>query len=285
MKTLFTNTMVTLGLALGLGCISRAFGDLPATAPPEKTLEGVATSISQPDKTNLVKTFWSSKTVNLADDCKVLLPDKSGAGLAALRPGQRVKINYENIHGVRVAHQIEQENMAFTGHVMAMDPTNHLLTLRHRGLDKTFQIAGDCKVVLRNQKTGTFAEVQPGHRVTVTYELPGGVTTARVIAQTSEVFNGALTAIDLTDRTVKAESLMNGKKFNLADDCAIVISGKPDAKLSDLKLGDKLVFSYHDVNGVNIVSRIGTVPAPSEPMSTAARRPNYNYGMPLTPPY
>ena len=61
MKTLFTNTMVTLGLALGLGCISRAFGDLPATAPPEKTLEGVATSISQPDKTNLVKTFWSSK--------------------------------------------------------------------------------------------------------------------------------------------------------------------------------------------------------------------------------
>jgi len=49
-------------------------------------------------------------------------------------------------------------------------------------------------------------------------------------------------------------------KFNVADNCAIVINGKSDGQLSDLKPNDKLVFSYDEVNGVNVVSRI----APAE---------------------
>jgi hypothetical protein len=90
----------------------------------------------------------------------------------------------------------------------------------------------------------------------VTYETPNDIATARQIAQTSESFAGTLTAIDLDERTVKAKTLFDTKKFNLVDNCAIVINGKTDARLSDLKPEDKLVFSYDEINGVNVVNRI-----------------------------
>lgn len=46
------------------------------------------------------------------------------------------------------------------------------------------------------------------------------------------------------------------KKFNVGDDCAVVINGKPGGKLTDLRPGESLMFSYDNVNGVNVVNRI-----------------------------
>ena len=93
--------------------------------------------------------------------------------------------------------------------------------------------------------------------------------TARQIAQTSATFNGSLTAIDLNDRTVKAKHAFGTKKFNLADNCAIIVNGKSDGKLRDLKPGDDLAFSYDVVNGVNVVTRIATVDTPVEAVTAS----------------
>jgi hypothetical protein len=101
--------------------------------------------------------------------------------------------------------------------------------------------------------------------VTVTYETPDGTPTAREIAQTSMEFTGTLTAIDLGEKTVKAKAMFDTKKFNVADNCAIVINGKTDGQLSDLKPNDKLVFSYDEINGINVVNRIA--PAEVQPNS------------------
>src|SRR5208283_135208 len=108
-------------------------------------------------------------------------------------------------------------------------------------------------VMLRNEKPGNFADIHPGDHVTVTYEMPGGTPTVREIAQTSMAFTGTLTAIDLGAKTVKAKALFDTKKFNVADNCTIVINGKTDGKLSDLKPNDQLVFNYDQINGVNVV--------------------------------
>ena len=59
---------------------------------------------------------------------------------------------------------------------------------------------------------------------------------------------------------MKAKASFNTKKFNVGDDCAVVINGKPDGKLTDLRPGESLMFSYDEVNGVNVVNRI----APAE---------------------
>jgi hypothetical protein len=90
----------------------------------------------------------------------------------------------------------------------------------------------------------------------ITYEVPDGKATARQIAQTSETFRGDLTAIDLDQKTMKAKAMFTAKKFNIGDDCVVVINGKPNGKLTDLKPGESLTFSYYNINGVNVVDRI-----------------------------
>lgn len=282
MNAILTRKMATLGMALGLGCGSQVLADTTGATPKEKTLKGLALRIDPVGKTVLVKGFWGTKRLNVAEDCRVLSPEKSEAGLADLRTGQALAIHYQSVQGVLVAHQIAQQNLTFAGVVGAIDPANHTLTLRRHALDKTFQIGDGCKVVLRDDRAGTLADVLTGHRVKVIYEIPNGTATARQIAQKSAAFSGALTAVDLNDRTLKAKNMLSAKTFNVADGCTIVIAGKPDARLSDLKLGEKLVFNYEEVKGVNIVNRIGTAEAGQEPPTTASGQP-HNSGVPTIP--
>jgi hypothetical protein len=201
--------------------------------------------------------------------------DKNDALVTDLRPGANVMVRYQDAHGVLIADRVEQQPMRFEGMVKAIDPDKRVLILHRPGLTKTLQIADNCKITLRNDKPGTLADILPGSHVTVTYETPAGKPTAREIAQTSIAFTGSLTAIDLGDRTLKARAVFETKKFNVADNCAIVINGKTDAQFSDLKPNDRLVLNYDEINGVNVVNRIA--PAEARTKSAAVTAPNKGY--------
>ena len=269
-------TLLTLGAALSLGSARPALADSTVSAANEKTANGVLRSVDQQEKTVQLKSFWGTRKFNLATDCKVTLQGKPDASLAELRPGQKVQIGYERVQGVLVAYHISQENVNFTGYVMSIDPPRRTMTVRSHMLDKTFFIANDCKVLLRD-KAGTVPDIQPGNYVTVTFETPDSEGTAHEIVLASVTFKGAMTAIDMNDRTLKAKAMLTAKKFNLADDCQIVIGDRPGAKMSDLKLGDQLVISYDDQKGVNIVNRIEVSGRASENATTAAvQRPRSN---------
>jgi hypothetical protein len=121
---------------------------------------------------------------------------------------------------------------------------------------KPFTFAGESKVILAGGKAGKFDDVKIGHKVAVVYELPGDKPVAWRIEQKSETFSGSLTAINATERTVRAKHLVGEKKFQLASDCRILVNGKPDATLSDLRLGQKFTFSYEEVDGIKVVNRI-----------------------------
>lgn len=250
-----------------------ASADQAATAAkPDKNYTGTIISVSPTEHTLDVRGFLFSKKFNLGDNCTYVLLENPGGTIGDLRLGEKVAVKYQDASGVFVADRVKQEPMRYEGMVTAIDPENHTLTVHVRGMDKTFQIADDCSVVLRDDKSGTLNEIQVGNHVTVTYETPNDTLTARQIAQTSATFTGTLTAIDLGERTVKAKTLFDTKKFNLADNCAIVINGKTDGQLSDLKPDEQLVFSYNDVNGINVVNRIAdantapqTVTAKSSP--------------------
>jgi Cu/Ag efflux protein CusF len=265
------NTMKTnalrVGAAVGVSVLTvtaalRASADQMATAArPEKSYTGLVTSVDPKEHVLNVKKWalWNKK-FTLGADCACTFVDQGAGTINDLRPGQRVRVGYQNAHGVLVAGTVAQQPMRCDGTIKTIDPTQHALVLRGHGRDRKFQIANDCNVRLRNDKAAELGDVQTGDYVTVTYEKPDETPTARQIAQTSETFTGALTAIDLDGKTVKARSLMETKRFNVGDNCAIVINGKPDGKLSDLKLNEKLVISYDAVDGVNVVNRI----APSE---------------------
>jgi len=238
-------------------------------AKPDKTYTGTIVTVDPKDNLLDVKGFLFSKKFNLGDTCAYTIVGKETGALGDLRPGQRVTVGYQDAHGVLVADRVTQQPMRDEGMVKAIDPTTQTMTLHVGVMDKTFQLPADCEVMLRGGKSGTIADIQPGYHVTVTYEVTNGKPTSREIAQTSATFTGDLTAIDLDQKTLKAKATFTTKKFNVGDDCAILVNGQPAGKLTDLRPGESLTFSYDDVNGVNIVNRIA--PAGTSSSSVAEK--------------
>jgi len=262
------NWMAVCAAVLTATAVFRASADQTATAArPEKSYTGTVASVDPKENTLEVKGFVLSKKFNLGAACDYVLLDKGTGTVNDLRPGEKVTVSYQDAHDVLIADRVGQQPMRFEGMVTVIDANTHALILHRPTLDKQFQIADDCKIVLRDEKPGTFADIHPGNHVTVTYETPVGTPTAREIAQTSIEFTGMLTAIDLGEKTVKARAMFGSKKFNVADNCAIVINGRTDGQLGDLKPNDKLVFSYDEINGINVVNRIA--PAEAQPNSVA----------------
>ena len=245
----------------------RASADDPSAkttaAKPDKTYTGTVVSVDPQEHMLDVKGFLFSKRFNLGDTCAYKMAGEETGAIGDLRPGQRVTVGYQDAGGVLIADRVTQRPLREEGMVKAIDPVAHTLTLHVGIMDKTYQLSADCDVMLRGHKPGAITGIQTGDHVTVTYEIPDGKPTAREIAQTSATFTGDLTAIDLGQNTLKAKDTFATKKFNMGDDCAIVVNGKPDGKLTDLRPGESLTFSYDDVNGVNIVNRIA--PAGTEP--------------------
>ena len=254
-KTLSLGAIIG-GLVLMLMGTPKAAADETAAALPHKTYTGMVMSVNAKERTLELQGVFLQRKFNLGDNCTYAFVDKDAGAISDLRPGQRITVAYQESHGVRVADRITQEPLKYEGTVKAFDQIGRTLILRGRGMDRSFQIGSDCKVMLRGYKPGTLADIQAGNYITVTYELPDAKPTAREIAQTSETFTGVLTAIDLDAKTVKAKALFDTRKFTLGDNCAIVINGKTGGQLADLKPNDKLVISYDEINGVNVANRI-----------------------------
>jgi Cu/Ag efflux protein CusF len=261
------NWMSVCAAVLAATVVYRASADdASANAPaakPDKIYTGTVNAVDPNERALDVKGFMLSKEFNLGDNCVYALWNKPAGTIGDLRPGEKVTVAYQDTHGVLVADNVKQVPMTREGMVKSIDPAAHTMTVHVGTMDKQFRIADDCDVVLRNGKSGTFADIQTGNQVTVTYETPNGALTARQIARTSIEFTGTLTAIDLGEKTLKAKAMFGTKKFNVADNCAIVINGKADGQLGDLKPNDKLVFSYDEINGVNVVNRITPAAAPA----------------------
>jgi hypothetical protein len=259
--------MAVCAAVMTAAAVFRASADQTGTAArPEKSYTGMIVSVDPKENTLEIKGLVLSRQFNLGAACDYALLDKSPGTVNDLRPGEKVTVSYQDAQSVLIADRVEQEPMQFEGMVTVIDTGKHTLIVHRTGMDKVLQIADDCKVVLRNDKPGTFADIHPGNHVTVTYETPAGTPTVREIAQTSIEFTGTLTAIDLGEKTVKAQAIFGSKKFSVADNCAIVINGKTDGQLSDLKPNDRLVFTYDEINGVNVANRI----APAETQATSA---------------
>jgi hypothetical protein len=276
MKTIIKQTMV-LAAVLTTTSVLNARADQPmAAGGPEKTYTGQVVSVDPQDRMLNVKSWmFSNKDFNLGANCAYVLLGVNNGTVGGIRPGQKITVRYVDSHGVRIADRIDQNPMQCEGMVTAIDSNRHTLTLHRNGMDQPVQIADGCNVTLRDNKLGVLADVQPGDHVTVTYETPNGTPTARQISQTSIAFTGKLTAIDLEEKTVKAKGAMETMKFNLADNCAIVINGRPDGKLSQLQPDERLSFNYDSINGVNVVNRIAPAPAGEQRNSFSSTAPGY----------
>jgi Cu/Ag efflux protein CusF len=284
MKTKLTGMALLIGWLSSPGSAPLAWAETAASAPHEKSLKGEVVAVNPIDKSVQVKGFLSTKRFNMANDCQVIFADKPAPAPAALRPGQEVEVKYENAQGVLVAHRIVQHNQTYEGYVRSIDPTQHVLTVRRRMLDKDFRIANDCRVLLGDDKSGELADLRPGHHVKLVYETPDGSPTVRHVSLVGRTFNGTITAIDLNEQTLKAKAFLGSKKFNLANNCRIVIDGKTDAALRDLRIGDRVAFNYEDVGGVLVANRVGRESGATPENIQAAKTAEFPNSRPLPTP-
>jgi hypothetical protein len=238
---------------------------------PEKNFTGNVTAVDLSQHTLKVQgEFLFHKSFNLGAACSFALLDGEDNAPSGLHAGQKVRVIYQSVDGVLVADRVLQQPMRYTGWVKAVDPKAHTITVQAGGLgvSRQFQFADGGRVTLLGDKAGTFADIQPGNHVSLTYEEPPGMATVQNIAQTSATFTGALTAIDLDAKTAKAKSMFDSRSFNLGEHCVIDLDGKGGGRFSDLKPNENLVFTYDDINGVNVVNRIA--PAKETPESVSA---------------
>ena len=273
--------MAVCASVLTLAALPAAADEAGTAATPDKSYTGTVISVNPNGRMLEVKGLLFSKHFNLGANCAYELWNNPAGDIAGLRPGEKVRVAYQDANGVLVADRIKQEPMTDQGMVTAIDPAAHTLTLRSGWMNKTIQVPDNCMVRLSGDKSGSLADVQPGYYVTVTYELPHDRTVAREIEQTGTTFTGALTAVNLNNRTVVAKSLFDTERFHLADNCAIVVNGRLNAHLSDLKLGGRMSFNYEDVNGVKIVNRISNEPVTQE--SASARGTETTSAQPMYP--
>jgi predicted RNA-binding protein len=239
---------------------------------PEKTFTGTVTAVDLGQHTLKVRgEFLFGKAFNLGAACSYALLDAMDNAPAGLHSGQKVRVIYQSVDGVLVADRILQQPMRLTGWVKAVNPSAHTVTVQSGGFgaSRQFQFADGGRVTLLGDKAGTFADIQPGNHVSLTYEEPPGMAIVQNIAQTSATFTGAVTAIDLDAKTVKAKTLFDSRSFNLGEHCVIDLDGKDGGRLSDLRPEEKLVFTYDDINGVNVVNRIARAKDTAESVSAS----------------
>ncbi len=242
-----------------------------------KTWRGTMTALDTRDNSITVKHAWRTRTFHLGEHCVIAAVDKKEATLGDLSPGEKVMIYYQNAEGVLVASRIQERALRYNGTVQAVDQKAGTVTMAEPALyrplhaPKKFRIASDCKVTLWDGREGRVTEVQPGDRISVIYELPGGSPVAYRIRDASSTLVGTVEAIDLSDRTVKAKQLLGEKKFELGNDCQIVRPDKKAGQLKDLMLGQKYQFTYEDVNGVKVVNRIAPAQE-AKPAETASTK-------------
>ncbi len=229
---------------------------------------GTITFVDPQKSMLVVRGYVSTKTFNLGSSCIYVLINNRIGTINDLSDGQKVKVFYQDANGVLAADRVEQQSQDFEGRVTAIDSTNRTLALSGRWSDKTFEMASNCLVVLHNNPSGPVADIQTGNHVVVNYEILGKTPVAWQINDTSDFYTGTLTGLDPANRWISATALFGTKMFRVADTCAIVVNGKPDGQLSDLKPGEQASFGYDDINGVNVANHIASYSVESAPNST-----------------
>jgi len=267
MKTKSKVMLATCASLIGSVAPLQAVAD-QAVPPQGKTFSGTISSVDIPDHTIALKGMLWSKHFNVGSSCNFNLPDNPPGSISDLRLGERVTVHYQNDRGVLIADRVAQKPMRMEGRVASIDPGQRTLTLHRNDYSKKMILASNCKVELRNGATGSLANVPVGSLVNVTYETAAKTLVAHEIDQTSLNYAGSVTAIDLNEKTIKAKSLAGAMKFNLADDCVFVLDGNANAKLDDIRPDERLVFSYDEVNGIDVVNRVATDESPPIPAHT-----------------
>ncbi len=273
MKTISTMGLLALLVAVPLGLKA---GEQTSSMNNEQSCTGTLTALNPQDNTMAVRPpLWFARTFHIGQKCAVSSLDKSSAVLSDLRPGEKVEIRYQNVQGVLVADRITERALRYDGTVRDVNQKDGTVTMAQAPLyapfraPQVFHTAANCGIVMPDGRSGALAQLNSGDRITVLYDLPGSSSVAYRITDRSLTAVAVVDSIDPTDRTLQAKEKTGDVRFDLANDCQILLKGEGEkpGELKDLALGQPYKLTYERVNGVDVLERI----APPGATQTASR--------------
>src|SRR5258708_2589598 len=266
-------TIKSIGCLAAVSMLSFcAVADQQAAEPQTaKTWTGTLSAVSPEGHSVVGKHVLSTRVFNIGDHCAISALDKNQASMADLHPGDHVEITFRNEQGVLVAYGIAVKPLSYHGLIHNMDKNARVVTMQKGIAQKKFQVATDCKVVLWNGNSGTLDDLKPGDELTLAYQSPGGLPVVCRIQGHSSTFAGTIQAVDLSARTLRADTLFGERTFHLASGCRISDGTRDDLSLKDLALGRKYTFTYVDVDGVNVADYIGPASNSSAPHTASVK--------------
>ncbi len=249
----------------------------PAVKSHETTWTGTIISVDARGNTFTAKRGLRDRTFILGEKCAISTLDRKAAALGDLRPGEEVEVRYQHLAGVRIVDRIAERALRYEGTVQSVDPQAKTVTMAEVPLyqpfraPRTFHLAADGKVMLREGHDGTLADVQPGDRVSIIYNVPGGARVAYSIRERTSRIVGTVETVNLAARTVKAKATSGEQAFVLGNDCQVMLNGEKKGQLQDVMPGSKYRFTYQEANGVNVLERIAPVPEAQVAQTASAR--------------
>lgn len=228
----------------------------PPTARELDHYTGKVKAVDADERSLVVMNFWSTRTFNLGEDCRVSVEGREAATTGDLLPGHRVEVTYEEVDGVRIASAVAQRDLRFEGKVAALDTNEMILRVKRGWTTREFKATPDSEITFRDGSRRPLGDLEPGQSVSVRYYTPGEDHLALKIEQKSLEFTGRVEVLDADRERIQAGSLLADRTFELSDDCVFVINGKAAGTIEDLQIGDRVTFHYEDVNGVAIASKV-----------------------------
>jgi hypothetical protein len=158
-----------------------------ATGNDETAWTGTVTAMNTDAHMVTAQTWWQTRRFYVGSDCAIATPDNPNATLKDLQGGQKIRVHYQKQGAMRIADRIEVEPRHVTGTVLAVDARNRMVTLDAKLQHRTFRLAKNCKVILWNNSTGTLADLAPGSRVRITYDVAGAPPRAYEIQEQAQL--------------------------------------------------------------------------------------------------
>jgi hypothetical protein len=155
MKTIaYLNWTAVCLTALALNATALPHNGQPVAAEKhDHTYAGTVAAVDANEHVLKVHGLFLSRDFDLGNTCSYVFLDTGSGDIKGLHAGQKVVVTYRNIDGMRVAALVEQEPMLFEGRVEQVDANNHTMSVRHMGLEKTFQISPACPNDLHNNRS------------------------------------------------------------------------------------------------------------------------------------
>ncbi len=263
MKRLTSLILVGVLLATGSAIAVRATAGetenangSPAAAKELDHYTGKVKAVDADERSLVVMNFWSTRTFNLGEDCRVTVEGREAATPQDLLPGHRIEVAYEEVDGVRIASVVAQRDLRFEGKVAALDTNEMILRVKHGWTTREFKATPDSEITFRDGSQHPLGDLEPGQSVTVRYYTPAEDHLALKIEQRSLEFTGRVEVLDADRERIQAGSLLADRTFELSDDCVFVVNGKAEGTIEDLQIGDRVTFFYEDIDGVAIASKV-----------------------------